>query len=346
MSGCGASGRSPPAIGEAVKRGQEAVRGPATGSDGAGRTPGSLGRPLSRFQRRLPALLGGLSRLERLAEGFGVETRVLSLDGRRRRYHVLVPRGSGAGLPLVLALHGGAGNALRFMHGIGAREMALRHGFVIVAPQGLGWWWSSRGSWNADSTTRLGLAERRRVDDVRFLEAVVRSVGAEVGTDPDRTYALGVSKGGMMAYRLACGLPDRIAAIAVVAGTLSMDRCDGVAVPLLHIHGSQDENVPLAGGRGRYSARGADWPPVARGIELFRKASGCMSEPQVFRRAVDTVCQVYRNGQGGEVQFCLVEGGGHGWPGAQPTRDQARRGIYISPHFRATEHIARFFLEH
>jgi polyhydroxybutyrate depolymerase len=215
---------------------------------------------------------------------------------------------------------------------------------VLVVPQAWGRFGFRHGSWNADSRVRLGYGEVREVDDVRFLIAVIASMEIEAGTDPARVFVTGLSKGGMMAYRLACARPDRIAAIAVVAGTLSTDRCPGgAAVPLIHVHGTADGNVPLAGGAGPYSARGADWPPVMRGIDLYRRANGCAEEPEEVRVAPDTTCRIWRGPEGAEVRLCLVEGGGHGWPGSPPTRTHRRRGVHISAVFDATEAIAAFF---
>jgi polyhydroxybutyrate depolymerase len=320
------------------------------GALGLGGRPGGdpvlPGQPPSDLRRQLPAVLGGLTARERQAAAAGVEIRLLRVDGRLRRYHFHVPPGIDPDMPpaLVVGLHGGGGNGLAFAQGVDLRRMAARMGAVLVVPQAWGRFGFRRGSWNADSRVRLGFAERQEVDDVRFLMAVIESMEIEAGTDPARVYVTGVSKGGMMAYRLACARPDRIAAIAVVAGTLSTDRCpDGAAVPLLHIHGTDDGNVPMEGGAGPYSARGADWPPVMPGIDLFRRANGCAEVPEEVRAASDTTCRIWRGPEGREVRLCLVEGGGHAWPGARPTRPQLRRGVYVSAEFDATAAIADFF---
>lgn len=300
----------------------------------------------------LPQFLGGMSPFEKQAAALGVETLTIRSGGRKRRFHFYVPaaakqRSDGA---VLLVLHGGGGNALQFAHAVGAIQMANAHGFVIVAPQGYGsWsWLTRRGGWNADSIVRLGAAEEKQVDDLGFLVDLIRFARFEAGVAPGRVFAMGVSKGGMMAYRLACETPDSIAAIAVVAGTFSTDLCpEGAPVPLLHIHGSKDENVPLEGGHGRYSANGADWPDVARGLEIFKRANGCAGAPEITRVAADTICQSFQDASGEtRVQFCLVEGGGHAWPGIAQTARQKRRGIYVSPHFEASRHIARFFRRH
>ncbi|MCC7086513.1 MAG: DDE-type integrase/transposase/recombinase [Pirellulales bacterium] len=42
--------------------------------------------------------------------------------------------------------------------------------------------------------------------------------------DPKQVYATGMSNGGMMCYRLAAELSDRIAAVAPVAGTMAIEK--------------------------------------------------------------------------------------------------------------------------
>ena len=319
-----------------------AAVGPRNGGD-------PVAQPVSNFRSMLPWFLGGPSRLERLAEAHGVTTRLLRIGGRTRRYHVYLPDGlTRSRARIVVALQGGGGNALQFVHAIKAREMSRRFGFVIVAPQGAGWWrWSRRGSWNADSVARLGFAEVKRIDDIAFIRAVIRNVQTELGLPPAPTYVMGVSKGGMMAYRLTCALKEEIAAVAVVAGTMSTDQCgQGANVPLLHIHGEADRNVPLAGGRGAYSAKGSDWPAVAPGIDLFRRANGIDSEPALVHVTADTVCRRYSNGGEVRVEFCVVENGGHCWPGIPPLPRHRRRGEYVSQMFDATTYIAEFVLRH
>ena len=298
----------------------------------------------------MPAFLGGLSDLEKQVEALGVETLTIKSGGRKRRFHYYVPPSAKRGrkASVLLVLHGGAGNALQFAHTAGAVQMANENGFVIVAPQGYGrWgWWLRRGGWNADSRSRLGSAETKKINDITFLEDLIRFARFESKVAPERVFAMGISKGGMMAFRLACALPDKISAIAVVAGTLSTDLCpDGAPVRLLQIHGSEDENVPLHGGHGRFSSNGADWPEVARGIEIFRQANGCSDVPTVTRVASDTICESYNRDGQERVQFCLVDGGGHAWPGSQPSARQQARNVYVSPHFNASNYIARFFLE-
>lgn len=81
--------------------------------------------------------------------------------------------------------------------------------------------------------------------------ALLRELARGVPLDPTRVYATGHSNGAMMAYRLAVDAPERIAAIAPVAGMMVTDRFPPARpVPVLHIHSVADPRALYAGGLG------------------------------------------------------------------------------------------------
>ena len=57
-----------------------------------------------------------------------------------------------------------------------------------------------------------------KVDDVGFTRALLDDLATVTNVDAKRVFATGISNGGIMCYRLASELSDRIAAIAPVAG--------------------------------------------------------------------------------------------------------------------------------
>jgi len=65
-------------------------------------------------------------------------------------------------------------------------------------------------TWNAGGF----LGGQGKPDDVAFIGIVLDDLATVVNVDPKRVYATGMSNGGMMCYRLAAELSDRIAAIA------------------------------------------------------------------------------------------------------------------------------------
>ncbi|MEM1149486.1 MAG: PHB depolymerase family esterase [Pseudomonadota bacterium] len=276
----------------------------------------------------------------------GVTAVSVKHQGINRDYYYYVPASAGANPPLVIALHGGGGNALDFGRRTGMQAMADKYGYVVVLPQGTSRRSGGRkasGSWNANSTTGLDYAEQANIDDVDFMRLIMDSMSSAVNYDRNRVYVTGLSKGGMMAYHLACKLPERVAAIAVVAGTFSSKDCSGGNVALLHIHGTADENVPWEGGAGELSRRGANWPAVSRGIEVFSNANACPVSPRTERISSDTTCSVMSCGNGNAVEICLVEDGGHAWPGTSPANWQRKTNTYVSQTFDATDFIGAFF---
>ena len=78
--------------------------------------------------------------------------------------------------------------------------------------------------------------------------------------DAKRVYATGMSNGGIMCYRLASEMSDRIAAIAPVAGPMGTATCNPRRpVPVIHFHGTADEFAPFKGGKGPRASAQTDF---------------------------------------------------------------------------------------
>ena len=114
---------------------------------------------------------------------------------------------------------------------------------------------------------------------MRALEHVVAAVDAAHPVDPARTYAVGYSNGGMMAYKAACEAPGLLAAIAVVAGAyVTASTCrPSVPTPALVVHGRRDGVVPYAGTRS--SALRTSLPSVAQSVAVLQRANAPAGVP-------------------------------------------------------------------
>ncbi len=275
-------------------------------------------------------------------------SRTVTAGGLRRRYYVHVPRGLDpqAPAPVVLALHGATMNAAMMAWLTGLNKKADEAGFVAVYPDGTG----SRGSYFWNGGDSRDPAARDPVDDVGFVRALLDDLPHVAAVDPRRVYVTGLSNGAFMAYRLAAELSDRVAAVAPVAGTMGIADCrPGRPVPVLHIHGAEDEYVPFAGGRGSLSLTGANYRPVEDAVQTWVRANGCRPEP-VTERLPDTANDgttvtrtTYSGGPGGaEVVLVVVHGGGHTWPGRAGTRALGRSTRNVS----ANDLIWDFFRKH
>ena len=104
-------------------------------------------------------------------------------------------------------------------------------------------------TWNGGNC--CGYAQWNKVDDVGFTRALLDDLAKVVNVDAKRVFATGISNGGIMCYRLASELSDRIAAIAPVAGTMGTKTCNPKRpVSVMHFHGTDDKFLPFKGGIG------------------------------------------------------------------------------------------------
>jgi polyhydroxybutyrate depolymerase len=205
----------------------------------------------------------------------------------------------------------------------GLSAKADRAGFVAVYPNGSGAL-PNVLTWNGGGC--CGYAANHRVDDVGFVRALIDDLGRLVRLDPRRVYAAGMSNGAHLVYRLACELSDRVAAVAAVAGPMVLDGCRPARpVPVLHIHGTDDEFAPYHGGRGARSIYGQDFPSVEQTVRTWVRLNGCPEVPAVTEEPPEVadgtrvVRAAYGPCPGGsEVVLLTVEGGGHTWPGRPP----------------------------
>jgi polyhydroxybutyrate depolymerase len=249
-------------------------------------------------------------------------------DGRTRMYRMHVPAGydPAVPVPLLFALHGGGGSMDYQANDAyyGQITQSNREGFVVVFPNG----YSKRpdgtlATWNAGNC--CAAARDENVDDVGFVRQIVAKVTREVNIDRNRVYATGMSNGAMMAYRLACEMPDVFKAIAPVAGTDNTRTCrPSRPVSILHIHAKDDDRVLFAGGAGpamRARSMVTDFTSVPDTVSKWVRLNGCAPTPRRILEKAGAYCDVYSSCQGNtQVQLCVTETGGHSWPGGKKPR--------------------------
>lgn len=259
----------------------------------------------------------------------GDYTFTLDHDGLTRRYRVHLPRSfrPGQPAPLLLAFHGGGGNMNHMAdddnYGLIAKSES--DGFVVVFPNGYSALpGGGLATWNAGEC--CGSARDRNVDDVGFVRKVLADLGSRIAVDDRRVFATGMSNGGLFAYRLACEMPDRIRAIAAVAGTDNTRACNpSRPVPVLHIHAKNDTHVLFDGGAGqdafRDVAKVTQFTSVPETIARWTRRNGCDATPRPVLERPGAYCERYSMCRdGASVQLCVTSAGGHSWPGASKVR--------------------------
>jgi polyhydroxybutyrate depolymerase len=243
--------------------------------------------------------------------------------GVTRQYEIFRPAGVSGAVPMVLLLHGGGGTAAQLERFTDFDRVAAAAGIVAAYPQGLGRQWNDH----------RGPGVQSDADDEQFLLDLVDDLAARGLVDRSRVYVGGISNGALMSLDMACHHADRIAGIAVIAGSLPVGyRCEPArALPVIFVHGTEDRFIPFHGGRiaGQFSAERGSVVSAEETIDFFVRAAGCRTRDQ--QRLPDpsppdgTHVTVYRYGgcqPGAAVESVIVEGGGHSWPGA-------RQGIFL-----------------
>lgn len=252
----------------------------------------------------------------------GDHLRTLVVDDLERSAIVHIPPGYSPEepTPIVLAIHGYAMRAVAMVGFSGLNETADEKGFVVVYPNGTGP--KPLMSWNAGGFTE-GVGTR--ADDIQFFKKLLDDLSSVINVDQKRIYACGMSNGGMMCYRLAAEMSDRIAAIAPVAGTMpNVDMHPNRPVSVIHFHGTRDKLVPYE----MDDERSQFWlnlKSVAETIQNWIRLDGCSDVPasvDVLSKPDDDLVvtrQIYGPGkENTEVVLVTIEGGGHTWPGQVP----------------------------
>jgi polyhydroxybutyrate depolymerase len=237
----------------------------------------------------------------------------LFVDGRTRAYKVVAPSDAAVRdpMPVLLLLHGGNVTTPAAETTGGFDALAKDPGVIVVYPEGY------QNSWNAGTCCQP--ATTNAIDDVAFIGALVDRLEATYPVDPARVFIGGDGTGGSMAYRAACELSERFAAVAVVSGPLLVDCNPATPISALHIHGTADTLFVYDGGGG---ACDGPCPPVAQTMEGWRQADGCSGTPTTNTGTAVVTTTFLTCAGGVAVEFIAAPGANTTW-GAPGLDDEA-----------------------
>jgi poly(3-hydroxybutyrate) depolymerase len=185
---------------------------------------------------------------------------VIELGGFRRHYTVFVPNKPASRPGLLVALHGFAHTGFHMEDYTYLDDTAARLGYYVAYPYGLA------GSLNAGLCCQP--ASRSHVDDVGFIDRVVKDVRNRYRISARRVLVGGNSLGANFAFHYACHTTQQIAGIFASVGSARFATC-GRTQPLhvLAINGLRDVTEPW---NGRSSVTG-----LKQAMDTFELANGC-----------------------------------------------------------------------
>ncbi len=237
----------------------------------------------------------------------------LTYKGFTRTYLFHVPPGYANTKPtsLILALHGGFGSAVNIESQSQLSIKSDEADFIVVYPEGI----KVLGirTWNAGGC--CGGAESFNIDDVGFIDTLIEKLSTEYNIDQKRIFATGISNGGMMCYRLASDLANKIAAVAPVAATMVIKTTVNAsrAVPIIHFHSFNDTNVPYTGGIGSGVSDHYN-PPLDSVFNVWMNVNGCLKKDTI-QNDQDYLLVKWSNCiNNSEIHFYITHDGGHSWP--------------------------------
>lgn len=179
---------------------------------------------------------------------------------------------------MLVALHGGGGNAQFMLDHLKINGVAEKHGFIVAYLEGsaaaerLG---GRLKAWNAGSGC-CGKPYADKVDDVGYITGAVRYLQQKHGVDPAKTFGVGHSNGAMMMQTLAC-TTSLYTAVASLSGTMMAEVPSCPAArghTIFNYHGTEDINLPIAGGFGKKGVTNIKFTAQTKAKEIFEAAGG------------------------------------------------------------------------
>ncbi len=250
-----------------------------------------------------------------------------------RYFDVFVPLILESSPKLVILLHGGTQSKEElFYSNAGAtkywKEVAEKNNFLLVVPNGTnlnnGKTKGSNLNWNDCRKDEIQ-KNKYQSNDVEFISKLIDWCSENYKINTRKVFATGTSNGGLMCFRLATELPQKITAIATFSANLFQENeCISANVPIsvMIVNGTKDEFIPFNGGKTKFkneyvksSQETVDF--WIRNNNLSKDDVLKTDMPQTINEDDSTVKKyVFGNSKNQkQVVYFVVDGGGHTMPG-------------------------------
>ncbi|TGL87520.1 hydrolase [Leptospira congkakensis] len=246
----------------------------------------------------------------------------IEIQNLKRTYIVHYPKNwNGSQIPLLVALHGRFGSGPSMVLQTKLDLLSDSKGFIVVFPDGYKRSWADgRGNTPADE---------KQINDVTFIELMVKRLIAEGSVNPKAVFLVGHSNGGFMAQRLAVEKPELWKGVLSVAAQLSVStlkrkqtlKTNPVSIGIMA--GTDDPLVPFSGG---YVRDGGEILSVEDSVLRWKEWNFCadtvIKKTQSYTEdLVELKVDFLRYescAENTKVGLIQLNGLGHSWPGEKP----------------------------
>jgi polyhydroxybutyrate depolymerase len=211
-------------------------------------------------------------------------------------YRISLPEIRDATLGALVFAHGYQGSAAGVMKNKSLIKMATDHGLALIAID------AGANDWNLPDAPGESVKPR---DEMAYLDAVMADAARQYGVDPSRTVITGFSAGGMLVWNVICNRGDAYAGYIPYSGTFWKGppaSCAANAQNIIHIHGTADTTVPMAGRKIADTRQG----DVNEVLAMYMKDKGFSSDTGYD--VADLTCAHAATPAGKRLDLCLFDG--------------------------------------
>ena len=281
-----------------------------------------------------------------------VEEMSISFGRMERSFLVYIPSGELSSPAIMVVLHGswGTGRKMRELCAYQFDRLAEKEKCLVVYPDGY------HKHWNDCRTAPKDDAHIKNIDDVGFISKVIETCAMKWHADPLKVYAIGLSNGGHMCFRLASEAPEKIKGIAVIGACMPavcMSKCPSPrpGIPVMIVNGTEDPINPFEGGMVRllYVISKGEVMSSLESARVWLNPHDRESPPKIQpmddRDPSDETTIVRFSWPESKISLYMVHRGGHTVPGGRQYLPVFLVGR-VSRDMDTAEEAWRFFHDH
>ena len=276
----------------------------------------------------------------------------ISHGGMERTFLAYIPTGELSSPALIIVLHGSMGTGKKMREEVCGGQfdrLAEKEKCIVAYPDGY------KKYWNDCRTTPKDYAHTQNIDDVGFITKVIETCCTKWYVNPKRVYAIGLSNGGHMCYRLAVEAPDKVAGIVAIGASMpaaGMSKCKTphTGMPVMIVNGTDDPVNPFEGGTVRlfYVFSKGEVMSSLESARAWLKDEDRQKQPKIepmdHHDLTDHTHIERLTWPGTKVRLYMVHGGGHTIPGGKQYLPLFIVG-WVSQDMDTAEEAWRFFTE-